>query len=145
MPIKALKGVTFMKKLAISRKKIITTVSCLVLVLLAVFLFCWNFRYYSAKKVSAYYEEYSLYKPNHAYDAPVQAIIARHHSLSFKNAEGMSVDDVYAKWGNPHACVGSGVVRDIYFTTDGYLISVRYNWDAVRNIDTVYRIEKVKL
>ena len=87
--------------------KILIIVGCCILVLLGGFLFCWNFRYYSAEKVSAYYKEHSLYNPHHqAYDAPVQAVIALHRSSAFKKAEGMTPDEVHKKWGMPHAKCG---------------------------------------
>ena len=135
-----------MKKLAKSHKFLIA-VGCCILVLLAVLLFCWNFRYYSAEKVSEYYKEHSLYNPHHqAYDAPVQAVIARHRSSSFKKAEGMTIEEVHEKWGIPHAETGWGRYMEVYFTTNGYWVVLRYSYDvnADTNIVSAITIHKLK-
>ena len=133
-----------MKKLAKSHKFLIA-VGCCILVLLAVLLFCWNFRYYSAEKVSAYYKEHSLYNPHHqAYDAPVQAVIALHRSSAFKKAEGMTPDEVHKKWGMPHAECGSGLYMEVYFTADGYIVTLTYFSDA-NDVASVGRVWVRKL
>ena len=111
-----------------------------VIIVLALGVFCCHYRYYSPAAVSAYYEEFSLYKPIHIpYDAPIPAVTAHYPSWAFKRLEGMTYEKIYDRFGQPHALQGSGVIRDIYFTTDGYLISIRYDQD------TVCLIEKITL
>ena len=111
--------------------KILIIVGCCVLVLLGGFLFCWNFRYYTAEEVRTYYAQYHLYMPHHKdSNAPVEAVIALHRSSSFKKAEGMTPDEVHKKWGMPHAESGSGLYMEDYFTADGCIVTLTYFSDA---------------
>ena len=115
-----------------SHTKIIVASSCFALILLALGVFCCHYRYYSPTAVSAYYEEFSLYKPIHIpNDDPIPAVTAHYPSWAFRKLEGMTYEEIHDRFGEPHALAGSGVIRDIFFTTDGYLISIRYDQDIV--------------
>ena len=138
--LKPMKKLKSKKTVSLSRKGIVA-VGCIALALLTVLLLCLNFRYYPAEEVSAYYEKHHLYNPHHKdFDAPVQAVIALHRSSAFKKAEGMTVDEVHKKWGMPHAECGSGFYMEVYFTVDGYIVTLTYSSD----MDDVHFVSRVR-
>ena len=52
---------------------------------------------------------------------------------------GMKMSDVAARFGKPHADVGSGLVIPAYITEDGYLISIHIDDQGL--IDMAYKLD----
>ena len=108
----------------------------IVLVVVAVILFCRNFRYYSAETVRQIHDEYSLHLTYDSSGAalPPKPIITHLHSSDFKKCTlGMTHEEMIDLFGVPHASYGSGFYYEVYFTTDGCLIFIRCN-DSVEHI-----------
>lgn len=122
-----------MAKIIRTRKTLFIIVSIVVLVFIAALL-CRNFRYYSAETVNKYFEKYNLYTI--AYGSPIQGLVTHVHSSDFENcAPGVDSAKVYARFGQPHARHGSGLVSDVYFTTDGYLIYILYDGNVIQSTE----------
>ena len=114
-----------MKSLSRRQKTILIHI-CVGLVVIAVILFCRNFRYYSAEVVDKIYDEYGLHLLNQGI-TPAEAIITHLHSSDFKKCSSESTRaEVLDLFGQPHARCGSGLVKDVYFTTDNCLIFILY-------------------
>ena len=114
-----------MKSLSRRQKTILIHI-CVGLVVIAVILFCRNFRYYSAEAVDKIYDEYGLHLLNQGI-TPAEAIITHLHSSDFKKCSSESTRaEVLDLFGQPHARCGSGLVKDVYFTTDNCLIFILY-------------------
>ena len=129
-----------MKKLSRRCKTILISI-CIGLAVIAVILFCRNFRYYSAEAVDKIYDEYGLHLLNQGI-TPAEAIITHLHSSDFKKCSSDNTRaEVYDLFGQPHARCGSGLVKDVYFTTDGYLVFIFY----INNACIVQQIGTLKL
>lgn len=129
-----------MKKLSRSCKTILTSI-CIGLAVIAVILFCRNFRYYSAETVHKIFDEYGFYAVSQD-DNATGAIITHLHSSDFKKCSSASTRaEVCDLFGQPHARCGSGLVKDVYFTTDGYLVFILY----INNACIVQQIGTLKL
>ena len=123
-----------MTKIMRKHKTLLVIVSIVVLVSVVAFLLCRNFRYYSAETVNKYFEKYDLYTI--AYDTPIKGLVTCVHSSDFeKCTPGVDSAEVYARFGEPHARHGSGLVSDVYFTTDGYLIYILYHSNGIQLTD----------
>lgn len=112
-----------MKSLSRRQKTILIHI-CVGLVVIAVILFCRNFRYYSAEAVHKIFDEYGFYAVSQD-DNATGAIITHLHSSDFKKCSSESTRaEVHDLFGQPHARCGSGLVKDVYFTTDNCLIFI---------------------
>jgi len=133
-------GASIMKKLSRRCKTILISI-CIGLAVIAVILFCRNFRYYSAEIASKIFEECGLHSVSTGSTSP-GAIITHLHSSDFKKCSSDSTRaEVYDLFGQPHARCGSGLVKDVYFTTDGYLVFILY----INNACIVQQIGTLKL
>lgn len=125
-----------MKNLSRRNKTILFHV-CVGLVVIAVILFCRNFRYYSAETVDKIFDEYGLYTSSLDGNT-TEAIITPLHSSDFKKCEpGMTRAEMIDRFGQPHALYGSGIIRDIYLTTDGCYVSVYCQDETVNRVGAI--------
>ena len=121
-----------MKNLSRKNKMILIHI-CIGILVVAVILFCRNFRYYSAEAVTKIFDQYGFSTASQ--DNTTEAIVTHLHSSDFKKCTpGMTYAEMLAQFGQPHAYYGSGIVRDIYLTTDGCYISIWYQDDTVNQI-----------
>ena len=95
-------------------------------------------RYYSPQTVSRYVEKHELgcFPPYTAANITEKGILTTLHSSDFKKCTvGVTTEaDAKILFGKPHAVVGSGYIRNVYFTVDSQLVLIGFGVDTVSDV-----------
>ena len=87
---------------------------------------------YSIEELESIFNLYSL-RANDVYHIPQEILTTSINSndfISFSTGKTLR-EDLYKAIGTPHASCGSGLIADVYFTSDRYLIFVYYQYGKI--------------